>query len=178
MLAILRLPAGEPAGDALRALGVTDEALAEAIAALPSEYSAREHVSRSPGPGRVVAPEGMMFLGRAEGIAAGLGSSRVLPEHLLLSVLWENVRSVTEELLEHLGASRDRIHNKLVEFGVRVPPVPLPRRLQWTEFRVVSQGEFERTRTDLDRAGTPYRVAHRGNELLLSVSKGVGPTPI
>lgn len=172
VLAVLRDRRGSPAADALRACGITYETLAEAIGALPSDYGKQEQVSRSPGPGRVVGLEGMMFLGRAEGLAAGLGSRTVLPEHLVLSVLWGSVRSVTEDVLERLGASRYRIHEKFTELGVKMPTVPLPRRIQWSEFRVVSESELEESQIEFDSTGVRYRIARRGESLLLSVSQG------
>lgn len=172
VLALLHPDSTTPASASLRSCGITDDVLFYELASLPAEYADRAEIPLSIGGGRFVSPEGMRFLGRAEGMAAGLGSPTTQPEHLLLALLWENIGFQIEDVLDRLGASRSRMLGELVRRGVSVPSVPLPPRLRWTEPTPVSPAEYEEAREALDRAGVLYRVGYKGDQILLSVPEG------
>lgn len=170
VLALLHPDGDSVARQALLACGVSYEALFSRVSELPEHYTSRPEIPSSPGGGAFVSPEGLAFLARAEGLAAGLGFDEILPEHWLLSLLWDGSSSVAWSIIEDLGATRAQILDALVSLGVKVPMVPIRERRAWTEFRVVSPAEFERVRQRSRRAEVQYRVAYRGDEILLSVA--------
>lgn len=170
VLAILHPDGDSVARQVLLDCGVSYEALMASVSQLPGHYTTRPEVPSAPGGGAFVSPEGLTFLGRAEGLAAGLGNESVRPEHWLISLIWDSAGSVALSIIEGLGATRAQILHALVRLGVQVPSVPLPKQRPWSEFRVVSPEEFERVRQRSLQAEVQYRVAYRGDEILLSVA--------
>jgi hypothetical protein len=123
VLAILHPEAGESiAARALKDCGISREALAE----LAEPKRSKEEIEGGP----QLNPAAYAFKGRAEGIAAGMGATEVLPEHVLLAFLWDPDRSMRQ--LEQFGASREQVRARLAELGVDLPqgelPPPDPRR--------------------------------------------------
>lgn len=64
-------------------------------------------------------------MGRAQGLAAGLGAASVAPEHVLLAILWDPDQ-LEAMVFNRLGVSRQKILDRLVDLGVRAPSVELP----------------------------------------------------
>jgi hypothetical protein len=121
-LAILRPEEDSIAAQVLRQLGVTYERFEQGFL----HQRARSHPT--PGPadtseGIHTTPAAHELLGRAEGIAAGLGSDAVTTEHVLLAFLWPPELEFT---FERLGTSRQAVLDRLAERGVAVPEAPLP----------------------------------------------------
>lgn len=117
LLALLHPQAGEsPAAQALRACGVTREAV--------EEMTGRGQRDEDVPDGPQYSPAGLNLENMAEGLAAGLGDRAVRAEHVLLAYLWEPHNSAWQ--LERLGTSRDEVLGRLATLGVDVPRPPLP----------------------------------------------------
>lgn len=112
VLAVLR--EGSVAGKSLRACGVDHDSYRRAVEGLPQDYRRRWEYQSG---GKVVAVDAQLVLARAEGIAAGLGSSIVASEHVVLSLLWERAALVALRLLQRLGATRADILQELKRGG-------------------------------------------------------------
>ena len=146
LLAILARPEDSPAAQALRASGVTYEALS-------AEYE--RQLDRTDRPRRKWSgihsnPAYHQVIGFAKGLAAGLGSDQVTGEHVLLAVLWEPDVSGSHLLERH--ARREEIVARLVELGVEEPRQPLPRRpdrVRYGERVYVPLDQLEALRSEL-----------------------------
>jgi hypothetical protein len=70
--------------------------------------------------------------GRTQGFAAALGTGRITPEHVLLGLVWDPA-SRSSHLVWRLGASRERIVERLRDLGIPTPAAPLPRQreVEW-----------------------------------------------
>jgi hypothetical protein len=70
--------------------------------------------------------------GRTQGFAAALGTGRITPEHVLLGLMWDPA-SRSSHLVWRLGASRERIVERLRDLGIPTPAAPLPRQreVEW-----------------------------------------------
>jgi hypothetical protein len=133
LLAIAELPGDSAARQALGAEGVDAERLLAVIRTGgdgPSELEG----------GLTYAPAFYSMQGRAEGFAAALGVGSIAPEHVLVALLWDPM-SASSQLLWRIGVSRDRIVDRLHDFGVSVPPAPLPAQ---REIEVGERVWFER----------------------------------
>jgi ATP-dependent Clp protease ATP-binding subunit ClpA len=173
VLALLHPLNESPASEALRSCGISYHSVVEEVARLPTSVTAPQGRVVSSGGGRGVTPLAIRVLARADGIAVGMGSD-VRPEHLLLSILWDDVASPVHRILDRQGATRKRILTALSEGGTKVPHISLPKRRRWSEFRPLSPAEYEHVRNELTSTGTRYRVAHKGTQILLSVEQGLG----
>lgn len=172
VLAIVHPDMTSAASRALRACGVDYQNLIQEIAA-SKDPSAEEAVGTLPADvGRSVSGDGMRFLGRAEGIAAGMGTNALQPEHYLMSLLWGSMPSDADQALKNLGASRSRILEELSRVGVSLPPGRPPRRIVWGPFRPVSLAEYEEASAQYKREGVHYRMGNKGDQTLLSVAEG------
>jgi hypothetical protein len=63
--------------------------------------------------------------GRAEGFAAALGDGTIIPEHVLIALVWDPM-TASSQLVGRMSASRQRIIDRLRDMGVPVPKAPLP----------------------------------------------------
>jgi ATP-dependent Clp protease ATP-binding subunit ClpA len=166
VLALLRERSA--AGESLRACGVEHGSYRREVEGLPATYlSARPPYWPY---GKSVAFDAQQVLARAEGLAAGLGSTTVESEHILLSLLWARTSLVALALLERLGATRERILGELERRGVRLG-VPPPAWPSWGPFRRISKAEFERLAPELRRQGVLYRYSEQDGDVLISTAE-------
>jgi hypothetical protein len=123
-LAILALADDSPSCVVLARLGIGHDEyardLAAAISASDPPVSAPDEVDRDLKPN----PAWYELVGRADGIALGLGAGEVSLEHLLLAFLWEAARTHVEQ--QFADVSMQSIVDALAESGVQVPPGALP----------------------------------------------------
>lgn len=168
LLALLDEASGSPARRALEGCGISYDLFTEALSDRstdgPSETTT-ESVR-----GRFVHAEAARCLHRAEGFAAGLGSARTQPEHILISLVWDTLYSEVFSIVEQLGGSRRCLIPAMHSVGITLPSVPPPRRPRWSNFREVE--EQEETLSELERLGTLYRLGYKDGRLLLSVAEG------
>jgi catechol 2,3-dioxygenase-like lactoylglutathione lyase family enzyme len=80
------------------------------------------------------APAYYLMHGRAQGLAAALGDGTITPELVLLALLWDG-GTASSQLLWRLGASRERLVERLGRLGVPVPASALPAQheREWGE---------------------------------------------
>jgi hypothetical protein len=158
------------AGQALRACGLTHESFRREVEQLPPGYLARGREVPEGG-GRTLSLAAMQLDARAEGIALGRGNPRVRIEDVLLAIIWEEPPSMVTQLLDRLGATRERIREELEALKVDMPALPFRPRREWEEWREVSQDELERLSAKRRTEGTLYRIARKGDRTLVSVEK-------
>jgi hypothetical protein len=126
-LAILASQEERAASAALAACGLDHDGFAEALTmafenADPQEDQPEQWRLESPRPN----PAFYAVMGRAEGLAAGLGASGVSFEHALIACIWDPSTSVYQE--ELFGVTREEILAQLGRLGVQLPQAPLPPR--------------------------------------------------
>ena len=116
LLALVRPGETSVAAAALRACGVDYGALsafAESVAATDASFEQ----------GIRPNPHWYRLVGRAEGIAVGLGAGEVLPEHTLLALVWEQESAA---LLAGAGTTREAVYDSLREHWADLPGGELP----------------------------------------------------
>ena len=119
LLALLRHDQETVAAHALRDSGADYEALSTALLrALSEQRNEREQHGPTTNP---VAHE---LVGRAEGIAAGVGADAVTAEHVLLGLLWSD----REWSLTLAGTTREAVYERLRASGVSLPGKLPPSR--------------------------------------------------
>jgi hypothetical protein len=131
-----------------------------AVSSLSDSYVQRtpcDDPSSTPRNWLIHDPDTQRVHARAEGLAVGLGSAEVRDEHELLALLWDPSSPVGLQLMEKLGATRERVLEELRRVGVEVPKVPLPYRPSWGPTFRLSREEFERLAAELRRLGILYR---------------------
>ena len=69
-----------------------------------------------------LSPAAYALIGRAEGLAAGLGADAVTAEHVLLALIWRPERDWPLALA---GTTREAVDERLQARGVRLP-IELP----------------------------------------------------
>jgi ATP-dependent Clp protease ATP-binding subunit ClpA len=173
---LLALVATESAsGQALRACDLSYEAVRDAVSGLSVSYLQRtlrdDPASSTPRNWLVHDPDTQRVHARAEGLAAGLGSTEVRDEHELLALVRDPASPVALQLMEKLGATRERVLEELRRRGVEVPDVPLPYRPSWGAPFYVSREEFERLAADLRRRGVLYRYNWKGERVIVSIDE-------
>jgi Clp amino terminal domain, pathogenicity island component len=157
-----------PSGVALGNCGANYESVAKAIVALPG-LSRRHALAGCISDGRVVVPEVQQVIARAEGLAAGLGSSSCGDEHVLVSVLWERGSIVALSVLEQIGVSRTQLLGELERLRVGLPTVPLPPRPRWGPWLPMASGELSELERVLRRKGVLYRYVVKNGEPFVSL---------
>jgi ATP-dependent Clp protease ATP-binding subunit ClpA len=173
VLALLRPDTSTAAGRALRSCGVTHDAYLREVEKLPAK--AREPAGAPLIPaGRAINARGTTSLARAEGLALGLGHPGATAEDVLLAVIWEWREPPATQILESLGATRDRIREQLEHLNVAMPNLPLPLLPDWGEWRSISRQELAELGRELRRKRTLYRVAYKGEEALVSIDRSGG----
>jgi ATP-dependent Clp protease ATP-binding subunit ClpA len=175
VLSMLHPEVESTAGRALQACGLTFELFLREIEHLPPKYLDRKGTPVPPR-GRIVSREGTSLLARAEGLALGLGSAHVRTEDVLVAIIWGHPGSMVTQILDRLGATRERIREELELLDVDMPSVPFPRRREWEEWRPISREELDRLGAELRSADTLYRVAYGDDQPLVSVEKARGTT--
>jgi hypothetical protein len=167
--------------EALGACGLSRESVLGEISLMPEGYHRRIPRGGTPtGPMLVHDPDMRSIRARAEGLAAGMGSTRVLHEHVLLALLWEPGPPLAVRLIERLGATREQVVAELGRRGVETPGLPLPYLPSWGPPFYVSHDEFKRLAADLRRRGVLYRANSEGERMVVSVDEGGeerGPRP-
>jgi ATP-dependent Clp protease ATP-binding subunit ClpA len=166
-------------GQALRACGLSYEAVHDAVSSLSDSYVQRtprdDPYSCTPRNWLIHDPDTQRINARAEGLAAGMGSAVVRDEHALLALLWDPSSPVALHLMDKLGATRERVLEELRQLGVEVPKVPLPYRPSWGPTFRLSREEFERLAAELRRRGVLYRFNWKEGGVVVSIDeKGEG----
>jgi ATP-dependent Clp protease ATP-binding subunit ClpA len=124
LIAVAKDPRALVARDALRACGVDAGAVADYVASM--EYIPPEP-ALEPGQKPSPNPHWYTLCGRAEGFALAAGSEHLLPEHLLLALIWDDHQpSVLTSLLRERGRTPDELQAALVRQGVQVPELTPP----------------------------------------------------
>lgn len=117
LLALLRPGEETIAAQTLRDCGAEYDALSSALArALAERRGGRTRDGIS------LNPAGHELIGRAEGLAAGLGDESVTAEHMLLALVWDDQRGWP---LAAAGTTREAVYERLRARGVRLA-VELP----------------------------------------------------
>lgn len=132
LLAVVLGPEDDPAVRALRDSGLKASAVERQLGLMDSAHRGTEELKIQL-PGLSPNPAFNRVLGRAEGLAAGLGDPEVQAVHVLLALLWDRHRW---QFLETHGASRDGVLAALRHLGVKIPavsPPPLERVPAWTQ---------------------------------------------
>jgi hypothetical protein len=121
--------------DCARALlgsGVKKEALLEL-----SESQDRERPAPTgqPPAGSPVHVSGVAreFLARAAGVAAAFGDTRVGSDHLVVALIWTDLKSRVQRLLQDVPGGRPQLAKELRTAGVRVPNSEPPLWPKWGE---------------------------------------------
>jgi ATP-dependent Clp protease ATP-binding subunit ClpA len=128
LLALSGLPDDSPARRVLEAEGLDSARIEEQIRTGGDQ--------EAEGEGRVTfAPAFYSMKGRAEGFAAALGDGTITPEHVLMALVWDPM-TFSSQLVSRMGATRQRIIDRLQEMGVPVPTAPLPAQ------REIEHGEL------------------------------------
>jgi ATP-dependent Clp protease ATP-binding subunit ClpA len=160
-------------GQALRACGLSREAVLDEISRLPDGYHERMRSGATPSGSFLAVDQELRAIdGRAEGLAAGLGSTEVRDEHRLLSLLYEPTSILATRIIEKRGVTGEQILEELNRRGVKVPEVPPPTRPKWGPPRYVSREEFEQIAADLRRRGILYRFNYKeGGRVIISIDE-------
>jgi ATP-dependent Clp protease ATP-binding subunit ClpA len=160
-------------GQALRACGLSREAVLDEISRLPDGYHERMRSGATPSGSFLAVDQELRAIdGRAEGLAAGLGSTEVRDEQRLLSLLYEPTSILATRIIEKRGVTGEQILEELNRRGVKVPEVPPPTRPKWGPPRYVSREEFERLTADLRRRGVLYRFNYKeGDQVIISIDE-------
>ncbi len=117
LLALLRPGEETVAAQALRDSGADYEKLSTAVAGHRAELEHR---------GITMNAAAHTLVGRAEGIAAGLGAEAVAAEHVLLAIVWDD----RDWSLSAAGTTREAVCERLQDQGVSLPgkqPAARPR---------------------------------------------------
>ncbi len=115
-------------GQALRACGLSRDFVLDEILRLPDGYQERMRRDAMPAGGKQEEPEMRAIYARAEGLGAGLGSTDIRLEHVLLSLLWERSSILATRLIEKQGVTGEQVVAELSRRGIDVPEVPPPTR--------------------------------------------------
>lgn len=118
VLAVIRSRPDSPSTIALARAGVTYATVAEGL----SNHLVTEPAKRNAT--IEVNPATYQLLGRAEGIAVGMGASEVNSEHALIAYLWDRDASSDIDLLGE--GVRAGIIEELRALGTAIPEVPFP----------------------------------------------------
>jgi ATP-dependent Clp protease ATP-binding subunit ClpA len=175
-LLLALLATDSASGQALRACGLSYEAACEAVSSLSDSYVQRRprddpHPSTPPRNWLVHASDIQRIDARAEGLAAGMGSAEVREEHELLALVWDPSFPVALQLMERLGATRERVLEELGQLGVEVPMVALPYRPSWGPTFRLSREEFEQLAAELRCRGVLYRFSWKEGEAVVSIDE-------
>jgi hypothetical protein len=122
LLALLAANDRSPALIALEDCGIRHDEFADAVKRSIDEADPPVDDSRDDG-GRTLNPAAHELIGRAEGVAAGLGASAVSREHVLIAYLWD---TSSDELEMLCGVTREEVMERLRSLGVQTPSGPLP----------------------------------------------------
>ena len=125
LLALTRLDERQVARRALRAESIDSARLLQSIRVSGDAVL-------DPAQPLTFAPAYYQLEGRAQGFAAARGDSRILPEDVLLSLMWDP-GSRSSHLVWRLGASRQAIVEQLRDLGSWAPAAALPpqRETEW-----------------------------------------------
>jgi hypothetical protein len=124
LLAILAMQVESPAHAALAHLGVRHDDFARDLAAAISASDPPVFDASIDDQDVTLNPAAHEFLGRAEGIAVGLGEPEVTLEHVLMAYLWDASHSYGS--LEGLGVTPQAVLDELERLNVAVPAASLP----------------------------------------------------
>ena len=159
-------------GQALRACGLSRDFVLDEILRLPDGYQERMRRDAMPAGGKQEEPEMRAIYARAEGLGAGLGSTDIRLEHVLLSLLWERSSILATRLIEKQGVTGEQVVAELSRRGIDVPEVPPPTRPKWGAPFDVSREEFERLTADLRRRGVLYGFNYKeGGQVVISIDE-------
>jgi hypothetical protein len=125
LMALTCLDEGRPARRVLDAEGIDARQLL-------AEIKVSGDAPLDPAAPLTFSPAYYALEGRTQGFAAALGTGRITPEHVLLGLVWDPA-SRSSHLVWRLGASRERIVERLRDLGIPTPAAPLPRQreVEW-----------------------------------------------
>jgi hypothetical protein len=124
LLAILAMKVESAAVAALAHLGVRHDEFASDLATAIAASEPPINDASIEAEDVTLNPAAHEFLGRAEGIAVGLGAPAVTLEHVLLAYLWDTSHSYGS--LESFGLTPQAVLEELERRGVAVPTASLP----------------------------------------------------
>ena len=155
VLALLRGDPADLARLALEDVGITTDGVERLLTRM---IEADPRATPEPAGGISPNPAWYRVIGRAEGLAAGLGTGNVRSLDLVLALLWSR-----RPLLDQPAASREALVEALAQRGAALPSTPLP--------------ELERRPQFTQRVEFPRRNLNRVLQLLVERHPvGAGPT--
>lgn len=90
-----------------------------------------------------VTPVAREFVARAAGVAGAFGDARVRADHLVVALIWTDVGTRVQRLLQDLPGGRPRLANELRAAGVRVPESEPPPWPKWGPRRELASDEAD-----------------------------------
>ncbi len=125
LAAVVSDPEESRAREALRACGLDESTVAEYVPHVEHYVPPIQPLveGEKPSPN----PHWYRLMGRAEGFAFAANSERVLPEHVLLALIWDdNQPNLLTQLLQSVGQSPLNLQAALARLGVQVPGATPP----------------------------------------------------
>jgi hypothetical protein len=130
------------------------------------------------------SPSWYRFVGRVEGLAAGLGAKPIGPEHMLLGLLWEP-HPVHAGFFEEHGTSSRAIQRRLAKLGPTVPPgqPPLKDDTRWGDYvtiRVPGRDAWELASLirQLCPEGAPFGFNFNSTHAWFHTGEGIDLAPL
>jgi ATP-dependent Clp protease ATP-binding subunit ClpA len=130
----------------------------------PSEdppASSSVHVSR-------VARE---FLARAAGVAAAYGDAQVESEHLVIALIWTDLGSRVQRVLQDIRGGRPQLATELRMAGIRVPDSEPPLWPKWGERTEFTPEEAEVRMQMLRDRGQHFKFNWKDGKAVIVVAE-------
>jgi hypothetical protein len=86
---------------------------------------------RRPGSSVLITGAAREFLARAAGVAAAYSDAQVRSEHLVVALIWTELRSQVQRLLQDVPGGRPQLAKELRAAGIRVPDADPPPWPKW-----------------------------------------------
>jgi hypothetical protein len=112
------------------------------------------------------------FLARAAGVAAAFGDAPVGSEHLIVSLIWTEVRSRVQRLLQEVPGGRPQLAKELRAAGIHVPDTEPPAWPKWGERMELTPEEAEVRMQSLRAEGQQFLFNWRDGKAVLVVAEG------
>jgi ATP-dependent Clp protease ATP-binding subunit ClpA len=146
----------------------------EAVLAL-SESRHRERPApknEAPAASVEVAPVAREFLARAAGVAAAFGETPARSEHLVVALIWTDVGTRVQRLLQDVPGGRPRVATELRSAGVRVPESDPPPWPKWGARRELTAEEADAYMRALRERGERFMFNWRNGKAIVVVAEG------
>lgn len=112
------------------------------------------------------------ILACAAGVAAAFGDARVGSEHLIVALIWTDVRSQVQRLLQDVPGGRPQLAKELREAGIRVPDSQPPPWPKWGERLELTREEAEAYIGALQERGQHFVVNWRDEKVVIIAAEG------